>query len=301
MIWAILIGLFAILGLYIMYPFLRTQAAVPAQALEEAKAQRATVDADEAAGRLSPQAAGEARDALDRRILALLDERQTETDGERIKSLALFIVPATLLLGGVGIYTQVGCPSYEPITFAEYQAEQVAQLPDTLEGLVVELSARLEADPNPPAEGYVLLARSYGRLQQADNAMAAYAKAIELSDGAPAIVEERDRMIQLFRDRSTAPAIDPETRDRIAAMSPEEQAAMIENMVEGLAVRLEQDPNDIQGWLRLIRARAVMGDLPQAQRDFETASALFAAETPEGQALAALAANLFPPVAEAPQ
>ena len=31
-------------------------------------------------------------------------------------------------------------------------------------------------------------------------------------------------------------------------------------MVDGLAMRLEEDPSDLEGWLRLIRAYSVLGD-----------------------------------------
>ncbi|MEM9570802.1 MAG: c-type cytochrome biogenesis protein CcmI [Pseudomonadota bacterium] len=292
--------LLAIAGFYLMQPFLVAQAS-GVEALDETRRQRATVDLDEAEGRLTAQAAGEARDALDRRILALLDADKAEPQPSNIKSAALFIVPAVLLLGAFGIYTQIGSPAYTPISFAEYQTQRAAELPDTLEELVVELKARLEADPSPPADGYVLLARSYLRLGAPQAALEAYEVAIQLSGGADAIVEERDEVIRILRQRSAAPPIDPEARAQIESMSPEEQAAMIEGMVEGLAVRLEQDPRDIQGWMRLIRARAVMGDFAQARQDLAAARQTFPVESEEGQMLAQLAEELLPPPPEPPQ
>jgi cytochrome c-type biogenesis protein CcmH len=42
-------------------------------------------------------------------------------------------------------------------------------------------------------------------------------------------------------------------------MTAEEQTAMIEGMVSGLAERLESEPNDVEGWLRLIRSYVVLG------------------------------------------
>ena len=68
---------------------------------------------------------------------------------------------------------------------------------------------------------------------------------------------------------------------------------MIQNMVEGLAVRLEQDPGDLEGWMRLIRSRAVMGDADQARQDLQTALGHFGSDTPEGETLTALAAGLL--------
>lgn len=42
-------------------------------------------------------------------------------------------------------------------------------------------------------------------------------------------------------------------------MTPDERAEMILAMVDSLAARLEDNPEDEQGWTRLIRARAVLG------------------------------------------
>ena len=295
MIWVLFILVTALAAAYLIAPFLVRDPAAAPEGLDEARAQRAAVDAEAAQGRLSPQAATEARDAIDRRILALLDAPVSTASGARLKSLALGLVPAVLLVGGVGIYLRVGTPDFEPISFADYQAQQAAELPDSLDGLVVELEARLSADPNPPADGYVLLARSYFRLGQVEAGLAAYDRAIALSDGAAVIVAERDRVVEILQTRSAAPPIDAEARDRIAAMSQEEQAVMIGNMVEGLAARLEQDPTDFAGWMRLIRARAVLGDVAQARQDLATAQTVFTLDTEQGQALSALAADLLPP------
>ena len=298
MIWAFVILSVVLTGLYLLGPFLtKTEVAAP-QALDEARQQRAGIDLDHAEGRLSDQAAHEAREALDRRILELLDRPSETVSSQRLKGIALAVVPAVLVLGGVGVYTNVGSPAYEPVTFAEYQAQQMAELPDTLDGLVVELSARLAADPNPPADGYVLLARSYLRLGDVENGLAAYERALEISGGAEAILSERARVIEMLQARAAAPQINPETRAQIEAMSADEQAAMIEGMVTGLALRLEDDPNDAQGWMRLIRARAVMGDVAQARIDLQSALAVFPTDTREGQALEALATDLLPPATD---
>ena len=49
-----------------------------------------------------------------------------------------------------------------------------------------------------------------------------------------------------------------------ADMSPEERMEMIRSMVAGLAVRLEGDPNDPEGWRRLARSYAVLGEAEKA-------------------------------------
>lgn len=45
-----------------------------------------------------------------------------------------------------------------------------------------------------------------------------------------------------------------------AASTDPEQFAMIQGMVEGLAARLKADPDNPDGWVRLVRAYAVLGD-----------------------------------------
>jgi cytochrome c-type biogenesis protein CcmH len=45
-----------------------------------------------------------------------------------------------------------------------------------------------------------------------------------------------------------------------AAMAPEDRSAMIRSMVQRLADRLEREPGDVDGWLRLGRAYGVLGE-----------------------------------------
>ncbi len=292
MIWAVMALLIGLIGLYLMQPFLSAGQAASGEQLAEARAQRAAIDLDEAEGRLTDTAAAQARDALDRRVLAVLDAAPKPGILGDLKSQALFIVPAVLLVGVASIYVRVGSPSFEPVTMAEYRAGQAAELPQSLDALVVELRNRLAADPNPPAEGYVLLARSYLRLSQIEAALEAYDVAIAVSEGDPDVIAERDRVIDVLQARAAAPQIDPEAAARIQAMSPEEQSAMIESMVEGLAARLAQDPSDEQGWMRLIRARLVLGQVELARQDLETAQAAFANDPDRLIALEPLAREL---------
>ena len=69
----------------------------------------------------------------------------------------------------------------------------------------------------------------------------------------------------------------------VRAMAPDAQQAMIRQMVDGLAARLKANPQDPDGWLRLIRARMVQGDTPAAVAAREAA---LAALTNPGQRVA---------------
>jgi cytochrome c-type biogenesis protein CcmH len=48
-------------------------------------------------------------------------------------------------------------------------------------------------------------------------------------------------------------------------MRPEDRQQMIRTMVDGLAARLEQNPDDVAGWQRLARAWRVLGEKQKAE------------------------------------
>jgi cytochrome c-type biogenesis protein CcmH len=76
----------------------------------------------------------------------------------------------------------------------------------------------------------------------------------------------------------TAKGAGPTAKDVAAAqsMSPEERQAMIRSMVDRLAARLEQNPNDKDGWTRLAHAYDVLGESEKAE-----AARTRAAQAPE--------------------
>lgn len=76
------------------------------------------------------------------------------------------------------------------------------------------------------------------------------------------------------------------------AMSPEERQAMIEGMVARLAERLQAQPDDIDGWLRLARAYDVLGKAPEAVAAWEKAAALKPDDAAITEGLAAARAKL---------
>ena len=63
-------------------------------------------------------------------------------------------------------------------------------------------------------------------------------------------------------ERAAPPPLSGPTAEQMAAaqtMSDTDRAAMIDGMVSGLAARLEADPSDVAGWVRLIRSYGVLG------------------------------------------
>lgn len=96
----------------------------------------------------------------------------------------------------------------------------------------------------------------------------------------PASIAPSPAATALTRKAQTRPpegaAPGPSLQDMEAAerMSTEERAAMIRSMVERLAARLQTNPNDREGWLRLARAYEVLGETEKAKDARTRAEAL---------------------------
>ncbi len=73
-----------------------------------------------------------------------------------------------------------------------------------------------------------------------------------------------------------APAAGPGIDDmaKAAQMSPEQREQMIRGMVAGLAAKLEANPNDLAGWMKLARAYAVLNERDKAADAYERAAKL---------------------------
>src|SRR5258708_11254104 len=64
---------------------------------------------------------------------------------------------------------------------------------------------------------------------------------------------------------SSAPVLSDDAMAAAKDMSETDRGAMIRGMVERLAVRLKQNGDDVEGWLRLGRAYIPMGDPDKAK------------------------------------
>jgi cytochrome c-type biogenesis protein CcmH len=60
--------------------------------------------------------------------------------------------------------------------------------------------------------------------------------------------------------------------------APNITQADINAMVEGLAARLAEEPDDSEGWTRLIRSRIVLGDVQALLKDHQAMSQYYAAQ-----------------------
>jgi len=76
------------------------------------------------------------------------------------------------------------------------------------------------------------------------------------------------------------------------AMSPSDRQAMVEQMVQRLAERLEQQGDDLSGWLKLVKAYTVLDRKDDAQKALARAKSQFSGDGQALQQLDALAAEL---------
>jgi cytochrome c-type biogenesis protein CcmH len=71
---------------------------------------------------------------------------------------------------------------------------------------------------------------------------------------------------------------------------PADRMAMIQAMVARLAGRLSQSPRDVDGWIRLMRSRQVLGQDEAAEQAFRSALDVFK-DDPQEQARISTAAR----------
>jgi len=317
------------------------------------------VDRDEKMNLISPDEAESARTEIKRRMLsaARKEPRETATSGRKGAGLMIAAALAVPVLGG-GLYFFVGHPGVPSLPYAD-RADERAEIA-RINKLVAKLRTRLEADPNSPVEGWVLLARTYMRLKRPTEAVWAYGKLLQRGDGEkdPEIyvlyaeaqiatdngvvtpkseaaldralkvdpnnigaiyykatayeqAGELDKAYAMLRDRiesetarkpwmesvaaranalakrigarpvnlPAAAAPGPSQADVAAAanMSDAQRKDFIRSMVARLAERLQSQPDDLDGWLRLGRAYAVLGEKENARNAYDKAGKLAAA------------------------
>ncbi|MFS8148622.1 cytochrome C biogenesis protein CycH [Rhizobium sp. R635] len=85
------------------------------------------------------------------------------------------------------------------------------------------------------------------------------------------------------------------TQDDVAAaenMNAGDRQQMIRGMVESLDAKLSQDPNNFEGWMRLVRSYAVLNDKDRAAEALKRGLAAFPPPGEQGRQLQALAREL---------
>jgi cytochrome c-type biogenesis protein CcmH len=159
----------------------------------------------------------------------------------------------------------------------------------------LEQSLKLKAD-NPRAKFYLALAlEQEGKKPEARAAFEALAK--ETPAGAPwlPLVNQHIAALDGGQGGGTGGQLGNPTADDMAAaedMSTGDRQQMIAGMVESLAAKLQENPDNFEGWMRIIRSYVVLDQRPKAEAALQTALKTFPAESDNGKQLLALARDL---------
>lgn len=182
----------------------------------------------------------------------------------------------TLVAGLFAGHNFLGLPTLGSQSDAETQRvsdESIAEL-------VTGLGQKIKVEGGTPQQ-WVLYARSLMTIDRYDEAFQAYNKVLELTDNDPVIRAEFDqaRVFAGQKGYQLSMVQSGPTREDIdaaAQMSSDDRSAMIQGMVDGLSAKLSNNPDDIAGWVKLLRARKVLGQTEMAQKEITQMKAHFA-------------------------
>lgn len=136
-------------------------------------------------------------------------------------------------------------------------------------------SVLAKAPGDPRARYYLAVDRA-----EAGDPQGALDRLVALAADAPAdagwLPPVRQRITELATLLGKDPAaVMPQPKpaeNPVAAAAPEDRTAMVRGMVEGLAAKLEANPADIDGWMRLARSYQVLGDKDKANQALKRAA-----------------------------
>jgi cytochrome c-type biogenesis protein CcmH len=134
------------------------------------------------------------------------------------------------------------------------------------------MEAQLAANPKD-YQGWIRLAKAWAQLGDRARARDALARGAQAYPGAPFVQQQLQAAAAELgiEPEDSATASRGPTAEQMAAaetMSPEQRQEMVRAMVDGLAARLEQQPDDIEGWRMLGRSWAVLGDPAKSAEAF---------------------------------
>ena len=173
-------------------------------------------------------------------------------------------------------------------------------LPD-VSTMIERLVTRLETSPED-VRGWRMLGWSYFHTGRYEQAATAYARAVALDPNSAELkvsYEEAKAKAAETASSLQTPAADRGGDDlHVAKVTksettpPHESDAAIRSMVDGLAGRLENSPRDLEGWLRLMRSRVVLGETEVAATALRKALEVFKDDTAASGRIAAAAIEL---------
>jgi cytochrome c-type biogenesis protein CcmI len=239
---------------------------------------------------------------LEKRLLA--SATQPSPALSESKNSWLVGIFVALIVSTFGLYLLLGSPALThstdttpsslsvPQALSQSSAESVphennASMDDLIAGLEKKLS-----DNNENPQQWGLYARSLMTVNRFEEAFLAYERTLELTDNNPNIAAElesarafaaQQRGMQPPAQQAKIPPLTqpgPSAEDIEAAkeMTDADRAAMIQGMVDGLSERLSDKPDDPNGWVRLLRARQVLGQTEIAAKEITDMKKHYAAD-----------------------
>ena len=165
-------------------------------------------------------------------------------------------------------------PSTEDVAEAQNLTPQERQA--MIKGMVTSLATKLQNSPDN-FDGWMRLIRSYSVLGEKQKAEKALRHALTQFNNAPFL---KRNLVVLGRELGLAGDLSDKRENKIISgprgpteedfkaareLSAEDRQEMIRGMVARLAARLEETPNDVQGWMRLARSYNILGKLTEAR------------------------------------
>ncbi len=210
---------------------------------------------------------------LQRQLLTLT--QKTGANNPPPSILLINTIFAFFVFGAIGLYAILGRPDLTKPGAFQSTTDQVSptaasNTPD-VETLLTQLKTRLDTDRGNDPTGWMLYARTLMNIGRFDEAFTAYEKAADLTNNDPSIVDELKRAKEFAAQGPSTSPRGPSQADIEAAsqMSAGDRNAMVENMVAGLAARLRSEPENPDGWIRLLKARQVLKQSEDAKQDVD--------------------------------
>lgn len=164
------------------------------------------------------------------------------------------------------------------------------------QGLVTEeamqqFRAALDVEPSFPKARYY---RALGLVQEGQLEQAREILIALRNDGGPDApwTASVDALLADMPSAVRVPAPDTDAAEAIISLPEQERRAAIEGMVEGLAARLDDQPDDLAGWSQLVRSYVALGDHDAAERSLWTALDIFQTDNPARLRLLTIAEEL---------
>ena len=269
MIWALGLALALVVSLYLAAPFIARDVA-----------QSDTTEIDAYKAELRALAESEEPEAAKKAIIQarLLKAAKADLPIAKTQSVILpSLIGITLIGGSAALYGLIGSPNFIPES-RQAPPPMVAEADSpNFNDLLPRFEARLAENPND-ATGWYLYGRTLMLSGNSEAGLRAYEKALELTD-TPDIRKEYEAAKQFAEQIGSGPS--PEDIAAMQNLSEEDRQAAIENMVESLRARLEENPNNVEGWRRLLRARKVLGQTEAAATDMIRLKAALPAQAEE--------------------